>query len=346
MANVFVTVNNKILLTAPGSGKIANECCCEETGCTPCKKKFVLFVQITDGTDVAKCFLDFRDSPFCDTDCRCWKVNRGWGYCDINRRIFMYTKSSQRPGTLDAELHFTRNAVVGKFTLSLPSWNNTPPWCFPWTGTTAWVKGVLTEVPGGCGIAFSATIPRVGLPPLTLTAVETLDNVVTLANGITTYPVGDTSCPMCGPLKSVGPPCDLYDLILTISGTPYSELNKAWRLPGYYPGCAPFPAGAYWEKWWYPPDVPSGYFLNIYIVAGSACGSQDLVNWSIWVEYRDNYGYDPRHITNSDPRFMWCSTDDPPVFMGSGIFTGGQCDFSYGADGGAGSWVLTCSPHV
>jgi hypothetical protein len=59
MANVFKTVNGKILLTAPGSGKIANECCCGEGDCRICGqgfKEFTWCISVTDGGTTPDCY--------------------------------------------------------------------------------------------------------------------------------------------------------------------------------------------------------------------------------------------------------------------------------------------------
>jgi hypothetical protein len=159
VANVYKTVNGKILLTAPGSGKIANECCCK-ADCTPCCEDPWLFcVKVNDGTNYAYADVSIDTAL---SDCCC-----GGSVAATLKR----SDTGATVGTLYMSLLVAHDGCFAAFAIDsayFATCSSYPPGC-----PSAWVKGTLTgTVPDDCKLSFAATIARNGTTPLNIAAEE------------------------------------------------------------------------------------------------------------------------------------------------------------------------------
>ena len=161
MANVFKTVNGKILLTAPGSGKIANECCCE-TCETCCENPWVFCFTVNDGGSTPLYAYASISITTTKSGCCC----TGWANGTLYR-----SSDGATLGYVTMELVVTHDGCFARFTVCSASYTTCgtcPPGC-----PSAWVKGTLTgTVPSACELTFAATIARSGTTPLNVEAAD------------------------------------------------------------------------------------------------------------------------------------------------------------------------------
>jgi len=156
MANVYKTVNGKILLTAPGSGKIAKACCCGAATCeTCCENPWRLCVTVSDGTIVAQALVSIVTTL---AGCCCSGTGTG---------VLCKTDGTSI-GTVQVELLVTHDGTFARFTVTSAVLATCGAGCI-----SAWVEGTLTgTIPTNCTLSFTPTIARSGTTALTISATD------------------------------------------------------------------------------------------------------------------------------------------------------------------------------